>query len=355
MRATDANAPSSLPSTPTARLVGHEGPIHVVKFSHDGKYCISAGHDRTVRLWNPTRVDPAYASTPSQSYANVGSPHHERPIDSIPHALPIQAYSDGHTHPISAIDLDDSSTTLLSSSDKTLVVTDVITRKLKRRFQGHTGRINSVACSSGGEVLLSASYDGTVRIWDGRSFSTNPVQTLSDATDSVSCVKVLQKEGELAEIVTACIDGSVRSYDLRRGLIHVDDLGKDVSLTSISHTSDYMCSVVACLNGALHIMERSTGTLLNTCFGGHTAGRYSLECNITADDQYLACGSESGAAVIYDFASGRVVQTMQGHTKATCSVACHPSRKHSSVVITGSYDGDAIVWTNGNTIYAGVD
>ena len=61
MRAVDADAPDNLPTTPITRLLGHEdGPIRAVKFSHDGKYCISAGQDRTVRLFNPTRIDPAY-------------------------------------------------------------------------------------------------------------------------------------------------------------------------------------------------------------------------------------------------------------------------------------------------------
>lgn len=336
------NASSYLPSIPTTQLVGHEGPIRCIQFSNDGKYCISAGHDRTVRLWNPTRLDPLSAA------ASVSMPTSEpQTLDSIPQALPIQSYTDGHAHPISAIALDDLSTTLLSTSDKALIVTDVITQKIKRRFQGHTGRINSVASSQDASVFLSGSYDGTVRLWDGRSWNTNPVQVLKEATDSISSTNILQG-GDGVEIVTAGIDGKLRSYDLRRGLIHVDDLGSDVALTSVSHTSDRLCSVVSCLDGAIHIMERSTGVLLNTCYGGHVAGRYSLECHVTADDRFLVSGSEDGSAVVYDFENGKVVQRLNGHSKATCTVACHPKREHTSVVITGSYDGSAIVWSNGN-------
>lgn len=361
LTATVADAPDNLPSIPATRLVGHEeGPIRAVKFSNDGKYCISAGHDRTVRLFNPTRVDPAYApknqsrcSSYVYSHQNVAASG-GFDLDSIPHALPIQVYSDGYTHPPSAIDMDDSSTTLISASDKTLIATDVLTRKLKRRFQGHTGRINSVACASGGSVLLSASYDGTVRIWDGRSFNSNPVQILSDATDSVSCVKVLEdrKSGnDLCGIVTSSIDGCVRSYDLRRGIVQADDFNNGgTAITSFSCTSDFMCYAASCLNGSVHVMERSTGTLLNTCFGKHTSGRYSLECHITSDDQYIASGSEDGSVVFYDFASGKVGQILKGHMRPTCSLACHPNRNNSSVFISSSYDGSAIVWTNKNAI-----
>ena len=334
----------NLPSAPKARCVGHEeGPIRAIKFTSDGKYCITAGHDRTVRPWNPLRIDPTYEHAnpiPATARSTIY-------MESLPHALPSQTYCDGYTYPISAIDIDNSSSTLLSSSNKTLVVTDALTRKVKKRFQGHTGRINSVVCSSEGTIFLSASYDGTVRIWDGRSFSTTPVpvQTLTDARDYVSSVTVLEKKNDLCEIVTSSIDGKLRTYDVRRGLMNEDDLGTNVALTCFAHTSDSLCGVISCLNGAIRVTERSTNTSLNTCFGGYTAGKYSLECQVTSDDQFVVSGSEDGSVVFYDFASGRVVQTLKGHGRTECTVAVHPSRENSSVIVSGSYDGSAVVWT----------
>lgn len=339
---------NDLPSIPSFRLFGHDGPIRAVQFSADGTYCITGGNDRTVRLYNPLRLDPAYSSTtPHQNMNKL-----EKSLEEIPHALPIQTYTDGYTYPISAIDLDDTSTTLIAGSDKTLVVTDVITRKLKRRFQGHTGRINSVSCSSTGSTFLSASYDGTVRIFDGRSFNSEPIQILSDAKDSVSCVKVFQKEegisgGTMAEIITSSVDGKVRTYDLRKGLMKVDDFGKDSVLTHVSQTRDALCNAVATLGDSVHIVEKSTGTLLNTLHGGHHSGRYAIECDFTSNDKYLVSGSENGDAVFYDVVSGKVVQTLKGHSRATCAIAAHPSIDKASCVITGSYDGNALVWTNG--------
>jgi FOG: WD40 repeat len=356
-QASTKNAPSNLPSIATSRLVGHDaGPIRMVKFTSDGKYCLTAGHDRTVRLWNPLRVDPAAFQSKTGRTNNISalsSNHQGVSLHSLPPALPIQAYTDGHNYPVSAIDMDDLSTTLVSSSEKTVVVTDILTQKLKRRFQGHAGRINSVACSKkGGSIFCSASYDGTVRIWDGRSFSSDPVQILQDATDSVSCVKILENsKRDICEIMTCSVDGCVRTYDVRRGCINTDDFGKDMSLTCFVNTSDDLCTAVSCLNGSIHIEEKSTGMLLGTCFGGHAAGRYSLECSMTSEDEYLVSGSEDGRVVFYDWKTGHVVQSLEGHSRVTTTVACHPKVEHSSVLISGSYDGNAIVWTNGDSLY----
>lgn len=122
--------------------------LHFLSLAANGKYCLTAGHDRTVRLWNPARMDPAYPQQEQQKQ-QAGQ---DIPIKSLPRALPIHSYADGHSHPVSAIALDESSTTLISASDKTLVWTDVVAQSVQRRFHGHSGRINAVRISKNCEV-----------------------------------------------------------------------------------------------------------------------------------------------------------------------------------------------------------
>jgi WD40 repeat protein len=38
-----------------AQLKGHVGPVYALKFSADSNYCLSAGSDRIIRLWNPLK------------------------------------------------------------------------------------------------------------------------------------------------------------------------------------------------------------------------------------------------------------------------------------------------------------
>lgn len=35
-------------------LKGHKGAVNDVCYNKTGQYCLSAGRDRSIRLWNPT-------------------------------------------------------------------------------------------------------------------------------------------------------------------------------------------------------------------------------------------------------------------------------------------------------------
>lgn len=78
--------------------------------------------------------------------------------------------------------------------------------------------------SFGGEeasVVVSGSFDATVRLWDCKSQNMKPIQVLDEAKDSVSSVHVVGHE-----IITGCVDGRMRVYDLRMGMVYVDCIGR---------------------------------------------------------------------------------------------------------------------------------
>lgn len=325
---------------------------------------MTGGYDRTVRLWNPARLDPAYPPPPtaakvgpvSNSLSSVDPFHHHNhsasavPLESLPRALCIQTYTDGLTHPVSAVAVSDESTDasssaiLVAASDRTLVVMDLVTQRSLRRLSGHYGRINAVAIGPGRETYLSASYDATVRIWDGRSRSTEPIQLLAEAKDSVTDIHLAQQDNDNLQrptmIRTSSVDGVVRSYDLRKGLVTCDDHHSPI--TGMAPTHDGKCLAVSCLDGSIRLMELETGELLNTYLDHHVAGQYGLNCGVTANDTTIVSASEDGSAVLYDLVRATCVQSLRGHTKAVCSVAAHPLEP--SVLVTASYDASAVVW-----------
>ena len=111
--------------------------------------------------------------------------------------------------------------------DKQVFLWDVATARTLRRWAGHFGRVNCVGfAGDDSSVVASGSYDATVRLWDCKSQSTKPIQIFDEARDSVSSLHVVGHE-----IVTGSVDGRMRIYDLRMGMMFVDVLGRMGSLT----------------------------------------------------------------------------------------------------------------------------
>lgn len=99
-----------------------------------------------------------------------------------------------------------------------IFVWDVTTGKVIRKFEGHLSRINTCAWNSDCSILVSGSYDTTLKLWDCKSGSSHCIEELKGFRDSVS--KVIIK-GNM--IIASCIDGTVRTFDVRMGEITIDE------------------------------------------------------------------------------------------------------------------------------------
>lgn len=219
----------------------------------------------------------------------------------------------------------------------------------------HTQRVNSVAFSGNDAVLVSGSYDTTVRVWDVRARSAAPVQTLADARDAVACVAVAGPA-----IYAASVDGCVRCYDARRGTAATDTLGVPAAALALAH--DGRCYAVATLDSRVRLVDRASGRVLAT-YAGAAAARYAVQCAFAPDDAAVVAGSEDGALLAWDIVSTRVlcrarppppvasVSTSSSSALASasssaapsplCAVSVHPARLE---VLTGSHDGTVRLW-----------
>nr|CAD1836819.1 unnamed protein product [Ananas comosus var. bracteatus] len=310
-----------------AVLRGHEGAVLAVRFNGDGNYCLSCGRDRTLRLWNPHR------------------------------AAPIKTYS-SHAREVRDVHVTTDNSKLVScGSDRQLFYWDVSSGRVIRKFRATTARrrvnlldasvggcillfiafhsikVNSVKFNEYNSVVVSAGYDRSVRAFDCRSQSAEPIQIVDSFQDSVMSV-ILTK----TEIIAGSVDGTVRTFDIRMGREVVDNLGHPVNCISLSN--DGNCILAGCLDSTLRLLDRSTGELLQE-YKGHTCKSFKMDCCLTNTDAHVVSGSEDGFIFFWDLVDASVVSSFRAHSSVVTSVSYHPK---DACMLTSSVDGTVRVW-----------
>jgi len=283
--------------------------VHCVTYSAlTATYCLSGGSDRKIHLWNPS------TSTKIQTYA-------------------------GHGYEVLSLSCSpDNSLFASSGGDKLVFLWDVATASTLRRLEGHWARVNAVTfAAADGSMLVSGSYDASVKLWDIRARDRKPVQSLDDAKDAVTDVVACG-----AEVVAASVDGRVRAYDIRMARC-VEDVVSPAAVTSVRVSRDGKAMLVAALDGAVRLMDRANGALLKR-YTGHRNDSLRVRCAFAQDEEFVVCGSESGELFVWDLVEGKIVERLSCHAgKVVSSVEWAPGTGRRQM-ITGGADGTVVVW-----------
>ncbi|CAJ1445078.1 unnamed protein product [Effrenium voratum] len=236
---------------------------------------MTASQDKSVRLWNPHsgKHIKKFVGCHNQEVNDVLT----LGIDMAPPTLQIAA---------------DNSKFVSGGSDKLIFLWDVTSGQVIRKFTGHDRKVNALAFGPKEEVLLSASHDKTVKVWDMRARGHRPMQTLTGAVDSVLCLRVYGDE-----ILTGSVDGGLRSYDVRQGQVVTDQLLQPIG--SISVSNDGQCLLVSTLDRSrgredskIHLLEHQDGSELMS-YSGHANKRVKVQSALDPSDSFVASGSEA--------------------------------------------------------------
>jgi WD40 repeat protein len=295
------------------RFVGHTNVVTSVAISPDGLYSLSGSVDTTLILWD--------LSTGELVRRFEG--HLDR-VTSV-------AFS-----PDGLLALSGSGSPFAGASNENIVILwDVQTGLPVARFTGHSGQVTSVAFNGGAPRLtaVSGSADTTLRTW-----AVEPDMELLRLTADAGITDVaLSSDG--AMILTATTQNTLVLWDLRAMSPIREFSGHEGRINAVAISPDNAFALTASDDRTLMLWNLANGEAVRT-FSGHT--NQVRDVVFSPDGTLALSGSRDRNLILWDVATGEIVRTFETrHTNWVNTVALSPDGTRA---LSGSSDGTMILW-----------
>jgi eukaryotic-like serine/threonine-protein kinase len=292
-------------------LKGHTDWVNRVLFMPDGKHLLTAGRDKTLRIWDSASGKEVRLIKDLQ----VGAVALALSPDGLLLATTAGKWNKEKQHFIGEISL-----------------FDARTGKLARTIQGHAEPIGAVAFHPTAKQLATASNDGTLKVWD--SAAGKEVHSLKGHTGPVTCV-VYSADGKL--LVSGGEDKTVRIWDAADGKEIKTLKGPARAISSLTFSRDGKYLAAASLDGTVTLWDAVEWKELRVL----KADEGLLAVVFSPDGAKLATGGWENVVQIWDVESGKELGGLAGHTQPISSVIFTPA---GDQVVSASLDQTVRIW-----------
>lgn len=200
--------------------------------------------------------------------------------------------------------------------------------KLLRTLQGHTSYVFCVAFNPRSSLLVSGSYDESVRVWEVRTGVCR--HQLPAHSDPVTAVH-FNRDGTL--ILSCSNDSLCRIWDTASGQclkVLVDDVKTPVSYARFSPNGKFI--LASSLDGTIRLWNLLEGRCVKQ-YTGHVNSKFCLFNTFTTKSiehkkkggNFVVSGSEDNKIFLWDIQTRNVAQIIEGHTATVLSVDAHPT------------------------------
>ncbi len=201
------------------------------------------------------------------------------------------------------------------------------------RLLTHDGPIRTVAPSPDGRLLVTASGDGTARVWavdpDGP-----PAVTLRHAGP----VAAAEFDGTSKRVVTASLDGTARVWDAATGEPVTPPLVHPAPVRAARFRADGKQVVTAAAAGRARLWDAATGVLVATFDHGPAPMN---DVAFRPDGARIAVAGADGRVTVWDAADPARPPLECRHDGPVTVVSFDPS---GGLILTASPDGTARLW-----------
>ena len=204
-----------------------------------------------------------------------------------------------------------------------------------RPGEEHTGRINSVAFSNDGTRIVTASVDGTAKIWNTKGECERTLY-LPDR----GLYAAFSPDGK--RVVTVWDDDAARVWEIADGKPVGQEMNHERRINFAAFSPDGTQIVTASDDGTARLWDASSdqslGVLVAT-LAGHGGRVNSASFNL--DGTRILTASDDDTVRIWDNVRGRAIITLAGPKDALWSAALNRDKTR---VVTASKDSVARIW-----------
>ena len=207
-------------------------------------------------------------------------------------------------------------------------------------LEGHTDGVTTVAFSSNGLQLASGSRDGTIRLWNGQTGTH--IRTLGGhGISEVHSVTFRPGGPELA----SAGDHTVREWNTNTG--HFYEYGEHQWAVAVAYHPHGHTLASGSGTPTIKLWNYHSGELIVT-LEGHTDSVTTVAWS--PDGRTLASGSYDQTIRLWNPSNGQQISVLRGHTQTVYSIAFSPDGR---TLASGSYDQTIRLWnpSNGQTVH----
>ena len=212
------------------------------------------------------------------------------------------------------------------------------TPKLPEVIDAHPAEVSAAVFTPDSRIFATASYDGTVKLWDGRT--GKPLRTLAGHQNLVLSLAVSPDGNTLA---SGANDNTIRFWDVPADAPSASWTGHTAAINDLAIRPDGLFAVSVGDDKIVRVWDRKTGKLLQS-LEGHQAE--ILQAAFRADGNQWASGDSSGVVTLWtpgkyldeDPTKGRVIFA---HPGAVSGISFAPNNQ---TVLTAGRDGTVKQW-----------